>query len=144
MPEGSELKVTMENIYSPSIDSTWFPNTQASYYWASEPDAGDPKRAKVVQYDISAYVIVPLSRSNGTTHVRLVRASQRTGFASLLQGTRTWGTSLCIQAAWQVGSCFTGTTESGCQRLGQYAASHRPPVPEPLPTAGWALRLHPQ
>ena len=75
LPEGSELKVTMENIYSPSIDSTWFPNRQASYYWASEPDAGDPKRAKVVQYDISAYVIVPLSRSNGTTHVRLVRGA---------------------------------------------------------------------
>ena len=76
LPEGSELLVTMENIYSPSIDSTWFPNRQTNYYWASGAYDSDPKRAEAVTYAFPwGYTITNAPRSNGTTLVRLVRGA---------------------------------------------------------------------
>ena len=71
MPTKDELSAILASSGSPLIDTTWFPNTQASYYWSSAPYVGGSGYAWGV-YFIGGYVNYGGSRSN-YYHVRLVR-----------------------------------------------------------------------
>ena len=76
LPNVKELaSLADKGCRDPAIDSTAFPNTPSSWYWASSPNVGNSDGAWVV---ISA-----MATSTATTHgrfnsgaVRLVRASQ--------------------------------------------------------------------
>ena len=73
MPTKEELEGILASSGSPRIDITWFPNTQASWYWSSSPFVGYSDSAWVVDF-YDGYVY------NGNRYygyaVRLVRASQ--------------------------------------------------------------------
>ena len=70
LPTKDELAGILASSGSPSIDTTWFPNTQASYYWTSSPYVGVSGYAWYVSFD-SGYVNGNLRNYN--FHVRLVR-----------------------------------------------------------------------
>ena len=71
MPTKDELSAILASSGSPLIDTTWFPNTQASYYWSSSPYVGNSNYAWVVNF-YNGYVDGYL-RGYGYGHVRLVR-----------------------------------------------------------------------
>lgn len=70
LPTRDELQsLTLAGV-SPSIDSTWFPNTLASFYWASTPFAGDASNAWGVNF---VNGLVGFNLRNQKRLVRLVR-----------------------------------------------------------------------
>ena len=74
MPTKEELQGILASSGSPKIDTTWFPNTQASYYWSSSPYVGDSGYAWYVGF-VSGYVNSNYYGYRGYygDHVRLVR-----------------------------------------------------------------------
>jgi hypothetical protein len=72
MPTAKELQTLVDYGATSGalIDTTWFPNTQASYYWSSTPFVGDADVAWVVNFYNGS--VVNDSRS-GSYYVRLVR-----------------------------------------------------------------------
>ena len=81
MPTSDELQGILASGGSPRIDTAWFPNTQASYYWTSSPYVGNPPfptDSGGVQYVNFGPLIlgsptVFWSGRNGYGRVRLVR-----------------------------------------------------------------------
>ena len=73
LPTREELQGILASSGSPRIDTTWFPNTQADFYWSSmpAPNVGYSDYAFVVNFG-DGNVNGGL-RSSGTKHVRLVR-----------------------------------------------------------------------
>ena len=70
LPTKEELQGILASSGSPRIDTTWFPNTRASFYWSSSPYVGYSHGAWYVSfYDGD---VANDSRGNGN-HVRLVR-----------------------------------------------------------------------
>lgn len=70
LPTRDELQsLTLAGV-SPSIDSTWFPNTLASFYWTSTPFAGDASNAWGVNF---VNGLVGFNLRNQNRLVRLVR-----------------------------------------------------------------------
>ena len=72
MPTKEELQGILASSGIPKIDTTWFPNTRASFYWSSSPYVGNSSYAWYVYFgdggvDVSGYLRVSISR------VRLVR-----------------------------------------------------------------------
>ena len=72
MPTKEELQGILASSGIPKIDTTWFPNTRASFYWSSSPYVGNSSYAWSVYFDdggvdVSGYLRVSISR------VRLVR-----------------------------------------------------------------------
>ena len=68
LPTKDELQGILASSGIPLIDTTWFPNTQASFYWSSSPYVGDFYGAWVVDfYDGFVY------GSDYSNRVRLVR-----------------------------------------------------------------------
>jgi PKD repeat protein len=57
----------------PTIDATWFPNTQGSLFWSSSPYVGNSAYAWHVNF---GYGDVYNEYRDGTSYVRLVRAGQ--------------------------------------------------------------------
>jgi hypothetical protein len=57
----------------PTIDATWFPNTQGNAFWSSSPYVG---RANGAWYVSFGYGYVSNSDRSNTYYVRLVRAGQ--------------------------------------------------------------------
>ena len=58
---------------APTIDTTWFPNTQGSltsYYWSSSPYVGDTRSAWYVRF---SYGAIEKGTRSGSGHLRLVR-----------------------------------------------------------------------
>ena len=55
LPTTDELKGILANSGSPRIDTTWFPNTQATYYWSSSTYLDDSFHAWSVDFS-SGYV----------------------------------------------------------------------------------------
>ena len=76
LPTKEELQGILASSGSPWIDTTWFPNTQANYYWASSPSSVGNSffSAWYVNFG-NGNVYFYLSRYIGYA-VRLVRASQ--------------------------------------------------------------------
>ena len=71
MPTKEELQGIVASSGIPKIDTTWFPNTRASFYWSSSPYVGYSSGALVVYfYDGDGY---DLNRGSGNGYVRLVR-----------------------------------------------------------------------
>ena len=70
LPTKEELQGILASSGSLRIDTTWFPNTQAWYYWSSSPYVGDPNNAWNVDFGSGD---VYSSYRNGNNHVRLVR-----------------------------------------------------------------------
>ena len=71
LPTKEELQGILASSGSPRIDTTWFPNTQSSYYWTSSPYVGYSNDAWYVNfYDGSVYYGV---RYGSNLRVRLVR-----------------------------------------------------------------------
>ena len=68
LPTEGELQGILASSGSPRIDTAWFPNTQASWYWTSSP--GNSGNAWVVHFYYG--VVNDYGRGNGS-HVRLVR-----------------------------------------------------------------------
>ena len=70
LPTKEELHGIVVSANYPTIDTTWFPNTQVNYYWSSSPYVGYSDSAWFVYFD-NGYV----SGSNRgyNLHVRLVR-----------------------------------------------------------------------
>ena len=70
LPTQPELQGIVASSGSPRIDTTWFPNTQVSWYWTSTPNS---------LYSYSAYVVnfgngyLSLDNRLRNRHVRLVR-----------------------------------------------------------------------
>ena len=73
MPTKEELQGIRASSGSPRIDTAWFPNTQANYYWSSSPNVGNSGNAWSVNFNGGH---VSLSSRYGYDAVRLVRASQ--------------------------------------------------------------------
>ena len=71
MPTSAELQGILASSGSPRIDTTWFPNTRASFYWSSSPYVGNSVVAWDVNFDYGS-VGNGYSRSSNS-HVRLVR-----------------------------------------------------------------------
>ena len=72
LPTKDELFGIVASSGSPRIDTTWFPNTQASYYWSSSPSVGYSYYAWYVYFDTG----VPGSFGRYfSSYVRLVRCS---------------------------------------------------------------------
>ena len=70
LPTKDELFGIVASSGSPRIDTTWFPNTQASYYWSSSPSVGYSYYAWYVYFDTG----VPGSFGRYfSSYVRLVR-----------------------------------------------------------------------
>ena len=70
LPTKDELQGILASSGSPRIDTTWFPNTQASYYWSSSPYVGYSN----VAWGVDFYNGYPVSNyRNYDYHVRLVR-----------------------------------------------------------------------
>jgi PKD repeat protein len=57
----------------PTIDATWFPNTQGDWFWSSSPYVGNADVAWVVYFNSGG---VGSSARDSTFYVRLVRAGQ--------------------------------------------------------------------
>ena len=73
LPTKEELEGILASSGSPRIDTTWFPNTQANFYWSSSPNVGYSNSAWGVNFsdgNVNGYY-----RYRGYA-VRLVRASQ--------------------------------------------------------------------
>ena len=70
MPTKEELQGILASSGSPRIDTTWFPNTQASLYWSSSPYVGDSSYAWRVNFSSGS---VYYNYRYGSLHVRLVR-----------------------------------------------------------------------
>ncbi|MCX8520899.1 MAG: DUF1566 domain-containing protein, partial [Rhodoferax sp.] len=70
LPTKEELQGILASSGSPKIDTTWFPNTQAAYYWSSSPSMGGSSSASIVGFSFGS---VASSARSGTIHVRLVR-----------------------------------------------------------------------
>jgi hypothetical protein len=74
MPTRGELSSIFVGGVSPTIDSTWFPNTQSSVFWSSSPDASYPPFVWLVYFD-DGYEDYGWTR-NVSSYVRLVRTGQ--------------------------------------------------------------------
>ena len=75
LPTKEELQGILASSGSPRIDTAWFPNTQAWYYWSSSPNVGFSYDAWLVGFfngNVSSFYF----RSYYGGAVRLVRASQ--------------------------------------------------------------------
>lgn len=71
LPTQSELSSIVLGLYpGPTIDLTWFPNTQANYYWSSSPDVTNSLNAGVVFF---LYGSAVNGSRYGGNFVRLVR-----------------------------------------------------------------------
>ena len=70
LPTKEELQGILASSGSPRIDTTWFPNTQASFYWTSSPYVGYSSYAWYVYFD---YGYVNYGNRVSSDHVRLVR-----------------------------------------------------------------------
>ena len=57
----------------PSIDSTYFPSTQADWYWTNDPYQPDPAIAWIVHFD---HGYTHIGHTTGANNVRLVRSGQ--------------------------------------------------------------------
>ena len=72
MPTKEELQeIVLNNVSPPSIDTIWFPNTQAYVYWSSSPYVGHSYSAWGINFDYGD--VSSGSRSDSYLHVRLVR-----------------------------------------------------------------------
>ena len=70
MPTVGELQGILASSGNLRIDTTWFPNTQASFYWSSSPSVAQVTSAGVVNFSTGNDTITNRSLS---AHVRLVR-----------------------------------------------------------------------
>ena len=53
LPNITELRsIVYDTKYNPAIDTTFFPNTNASFYWSSTTDAGNPHFAWGVYFNV--------------------------------------------------------------------------------------------
>ena len=73
MPTKEELQGILASSGSPRIDTTWFPNTPATWYWSSSPLVGYSGYACFVAF---ANGNDSYDNRDGNSTVRLVRASQ--------------------------------------------------------------------
>ena len=70
LPTNEELQGILASSGSPRIDTTWFPNTQADFYWSSSPLEGNTYLVGVVFFYNGA---VNSAGRESSSHVRLVR-----------------------------------------------------------------------
>ena len=70
LPTKEELQGILASSGNPRIDTTWFPNTQASWYWSSSPYVGNSNNAWGVSF---YYGDVDYGYRVSNVHVRLVR-----------------------------------------------------------------------
>jgi hypothetical protein len=143
MPTVKELQsiVDYSSAYpGPTINTTYFPNTVASYYWSSTPLASSTSYAWYVDFyygNVNYYV------KSDFNYVRAVRSGQSGSFDNLVisklgagSGTVTsadgnidcgsdctekypTGTEVTLTAAAAFGSTFTGWSGGGCSGAGQ-------------------------
>ena len=74
VPNIKELDSLIEQAcYSPSINETYFPNTQSNWYWSSSPVANRSSYAWVVYF---SYGYFGNGSQYGYAYVRLVRSGQ--------------------------------------------------------------------
>ena len=70
MPTKEELQGILARSVSPRIDTTWFPNTQAAFYWTSSPYVVSSSNALYVGFNVGN---VNYGVRGDDYHVRLVR-----------------------------------------------------------------------
>ncbi|MCX8517592.1 MAG: DUF1566 domain-containing protein, partial [Rhodoferax sp.] len=70
LPTKEELEGILASSGSPRIDTDWFPNTQANFYWSSSPYVGYSDYAWYVDFN-DGYV--NNGNRDGNGYVRLVR-----------------------------------------------------------------------
>ena len=71
LPTEEELQGIVASSGNPKIDTTWFPNTRASWYWTSSPYVGYSGIAWSVNFYYG--VVGGSNRDDSYLHVRLVR-----------------------------------------------------------------------
>ena len=71
MPTKEELQGILASSGSPRIDTAWFPNTQANYYWSSSPYVGDSGFGWLVSFGDGS--VLDSGIRYYSNHVRLVR-----------------------------------------------------------------------
>jgi hypothetical protein len=77
LPTADELQSIVDYSVAfpvPTIDATWFPNTQGNIYWSASPNVGNPALAWVVDF-FNGNVSSDGFRDS-SSYVRLVRAGQ--------------------------------------------------------------------
>lgn len=67
------LSIVHNGVWSPAIDSAYFPGTQSSWYWSADTYAPDPALARVVDF-YGGVAGANLKSNSG--YVRLVRSGQ--------------------------------------------------------------------
>jgi hypothetical protein len=121
MPTKEELETLVKIGSSPTIDTTWFPNTPASNVWSGSPYADGSSFAWGVYFGNGYSGYSNRDYDNG---VRLVRGGQ--SLATLTAQTISFGTAPSLQAGGATGTVtatggasgnavtFTSTTTSIC------------------------------
>ncbi|HOW80693.1 MAG TPA: DUF1566 domain-containing protein, partial [Verrucomicrobiota bacterium] len=71
LPTWEELKSLVNKSYTPTIDPSLFPETQAGHYWTSATDVGSNEQAWSINFQDGNEA--PYSKPWGSTYVRLVR-----------------------------------------------------------------------
>ena len=71
LPTKEELQGILASSGNPRIDTTWFPNTQASWYWSSSPYVGGSGYAWYVYFGYGVRRLA--ATAYNYVHVRLVR-----------------------------------------------------------------------
>ncbi len=106
LPNVKELESLVDDTrYAPAIDSTYFPNVVASYYWSSTTYASGPNSAWVVYFDGGG--VYGSGKSNGY-YVRCVRGGQygALGYLNILPS------ALAIPVTWPGSSASKNVTVS--------------------------------
>lgn len=102
LPSLPELQTLLKLGSSPTIDSTVFPQTPASYFWSGSSDVPNPTYAWAVNfvgYTNSYY------KTNDLSYVRLVRGGQYFGAFALVPGSVfTTATTATMSATSPVGA----------------------------------------
>ena len=71
LPTKEELQGIVASSGSPKIDTAWFPNTQANFYWSSSPYVGDSGFGWLVRFGDGS--VFDSGSRHYSNHVRLVR-----------------------------------------------------------------------
>ncbi|WP_157559281.1 DUF1566 domain-containing protein [Hydrogenophaga crassostreae] len=130
------------NLNAPAVNTTWFPNTAASYYWAAELASTDSTRAWFVNFQ-SAFSYHD-ARTN-TFSVRLVRGSSASGprysYSTVAYGSD--GANNVVNDAWtglQWRRCEQGQVWSGSACSGTVSTfTHELAIAHAQGQGGWRM-----
>ena len=124
LPTKEELQGILASSGSPRIDTEWFLNTQANFYWSSSPYVGNSYGHVGRRF---RRWLPPASAAASTATMCAWCGSSGVAYTSVIARHSRFGLALCIQAPWPGGIASLGTCQSyfgfacilRCQRRSQ-------------------------